>query len=471
MTLPIVLSLAFIFEACAPSLKNVKTEANPLPPSFPVSESGSSPGAAELVWKEFFKNPELNSLIEVALKNNQELAILEQEINIANNEVLARQGEYIPKFAAQAGGGIEKVERFSTEDANRPTRFGRMGIATTWEVDIWKKLRNATKVAYYNYLASIEGRRYLITNLVAEVSSTYFELMSLDMQLEIVSSYVDILSQIQRTADLQQKAGRVTSLPVKRFEAEVLKNKARQFEIQQQIVMNQNRLNLLLGRYPQKITRHSKEFLGYSFSAMNSSVPVKLLDNRPDIRRASMELEAARLNVDVTRARFYPSLSIDAAYGYEQFNSKHFDGTPSSIFYGVAANLTMPILNRRGIKADYFTANNKQVQAVYNYEKTLIQAYSEVVNQLNMISNYNRVFEIKQAQVKALNESIEISNALFRAARVDYIESLVTQRDSLEAQLDLMEVKRQQLEAYVNLYKALGGGWKGMEEKHAASNY
>ena len=457
----------FLLQACAPTVHMLKKEATPLPSAFPTSESTTTDGSsAEINWNDYFKDKQLDSLIELALKNNQELGILEQEINIANNEIMARQGEYLPKVSAGVDGGIEKTERFSTEDANARTKFGRAGVAMAWEVDIWKKLRNATKSAYLSYLGSIEGKRYITTNLIAEVANTYYELMALDNQLEIVKSYVSVLTQIRDMVDLQQKAGRVTTLPLKRFEAEVLKNKARQVEIEQDLLVTQNKMNLLLGRYPQEIRRDSKEFFQIALSKISTSVPTKLLDNRPDIRQASYQLEASKLNVDVAKARFYPSLSIDGSYGFEQFNSKHFDGTPTSIFYGLAAGLTAPLLNRKAIEADYISANNKQVQAVYQFEKTLVQAYIEVVNQMNMIKNYDSVYTLKTSQVKALNESIEISNVLFKAARVDYIESLMTQRDSLEAQVELVDIKRKQLTAYVNLYKALGGGWKGNKENY-----
>lgn len=458
----IPLCLLFLIEACAPTLPMIKKDHLSLPQSFPESKGSME---AETVWHNFFKNSELNALIDIALKNNQELHILEQEIFIANNEIMARQGEYLPKLSATIDGGIEKTERFSTEDANSPVKFGRAGIMSTWEVDIWKRLRNATKSAYYDYLATIEGRRFLVTTLVSEIANTYFELMALDNQLEIVASYIDILQKIRGFVQLQQQAGRVTSLPVKRFEAEVEKNQSKKFELQQKIVITQNRLNTLLGRFPQNIGRDSKKFPQFALATIKASVPSKLLDNRPDVRQASLELKAAELNVDVAKARFYPSLSIDGGAGYESFNSRHFENPVTTSFYSLAGNLTAPILNRKAIKADYFTANNKQIQAVYHYEQTLISAYSDVVNQLNSIKNYDAMYEAKLKQVEALNESIEISNTLFKAARVDYVESLLTQRDALEAQIELVEVKKQQLTAYVSLYKALGGGWRGQDEK------
>lgn len=455
---PIIIFL-LLLEACAPTLPAFQKSNLDLPSTFP-NEGTNQTSSADILWQNFFNDPNLIILIENALKNNQELAILEQEINIANNEIMSRRGEYLPKFNAGGSGGVEKTERFSSEDANSPTKFGRFGITTTWEIDIWKKLRNATKAAYYNYLSSIEGRKYVITNVVAEVANTYFELMALDNQLKIISQYIEILTQIKDMVKLQQTAARTTSLAVKRFEAEVFKNISRKYSVEQQIIVTQNKLNLLQGRFPQNIKRDSNLFSDLNLASISTSVPSKLLNNRPDVKKAILELEESRINLDVARARFYPSLSIEGGIGYEQFNSKHFEGSPTTMFYGLAANLTAPLLNRMAIKADYFSANNKQIQAIYNYELSIIKAYTEVANQLTILKNLEKIYISKHQQVLALNESIEISNILFKAARVDYIESLFTQRDSLEAQVELIEIKKQQLIASVDLYKSLGGGWK-----------
>jgi outer membrane protein TolC len=230
--------------------------------------------------------------------------------------------------------------------------------------------------------------------------------------------------------------------------------------LQQQIIVTENMLNRLLGRFPQPIIRDKAMLVAPFAQNTKISVPAKLLDNRPDVKQAALKLKAAKLDVKSARARFYPALSIDAGVGYESFRTKHFFNTPESLFYNAAANLTAPILNRMAIKADYFSANNKQIQSIYHYELAIIDAYAEVANQLATIDNLKTINELKSKQVDALTESVDISNMLFRAARIDYLESLLTQRDSLKAQIELVEVQKQQLIAYVNLYKALGGGWR-----------
>jgi multidrug efflux system outer membrane protein len=485
----VALCFSLLLQGCAPNLPFTLSDKRvSIPHDYPKFEDGVQIGerdknkdkvkikdakqkniisSANGAWQDFFTDPHLRTLIGVALQNNQELNILEQEINVSQNEIMARQGGYLPNLALGAGAGIEKVGKYTSQGmadelTGTPERLRnkQIGLFSSWEVDIWKRLRNAAKSAYYNYLASREGKNFAITQLVAEIADHYYELIALDRQLEIVNRYIDTLQQALDVVKLQMESARATSLAVKRFEAEVLKNQSRKYKLQQQIIVTENMLNRLLGRFPQPIIRDKAMLVAPFAQNTKISVPAKLLDNRPDVKQAALKLKAAKLDVKSARARFYPALSIDAGVGYESFRTKHFFNTPESLFYNAAANLTAPILNRMAIKADYFSANNKQIQSIYHYELAIIDAYAEVANQLATIDNLKTINELKSKQVDALTESVDISNMLFRAARIDYLESLLTQRDSLKAQIELVEVQKQQLIAYVNLYKALGGGWR-----------
>jgi NodT family efflux transporter outer membrane factor (OMF) lipoprotein len=452
--------------SCLPSLQKRRHKDLELPEKFTEEEiSEKEESLAKEVWTKFFVDEKLVSLIQIAVENNQELSKLEQEIQIAKNDMLARYGEYLPKLSGVASGGIEKVERFSTENANSPTLFSKGGIAMSWEIDIWKKLRNATKSAYLQYLASIEGRRYIMTNLVSEVSDTYYELNSLHAQLQLIEDYVQVLSRIKEIVSLLRQAGRTNTLAVQRFDAEVSKYQARLFEVKQNLILTENRMNLLLGRFPESISIEKNNFLKTSFSEIPTSVPVKLLENRPDVRKANLEMDARKLDVEVARAKFYPSLSIDGELGYEAFNSKHFSGTEISPSYKLAGGIAMPILNRRAIEANYLSANNLEIQAIYNYEQTLLKAFTEVTNQLAKLKNLKGKFEKKEKQVSTLKTATETANTLFKAGRTDYIDVLLTQRDLIEAEIELVEIKQTQLKASIGLYKAIGGGWRGQKEE------
>jgi outer membrane protein TolC len=239
----------------------------------------------------------------------------------------------------------------------------------------------------------------------------------------------------------------------------VFKNQSRIYYIAQSVVETENRINFLLGRFPQPIQRSSQTFLDILPETIHAGIPSQLLENRPDVKQAELELEAAKLDVKVARAYFYPSLAISGALGLEAFNPTYLLSKPGSMFYSLGGALIGPLINRNAIKATYFSANAKQIQAAYNYERTLLTAYIEVANQLANISNLEKSFDLKAKQVAALTESIDVSTRLFKSARADYMEVLLTQRDALESKFDLIETKKQRRNAVVNIYQALGGGW------------
>jgi len=254
------------------------------------------------------------------------------------------------------------------------------------------------------------------------------------------------------------QAARVTQLAVSKFNAEVLHTKSLQYDIQQRITETENKLNFLVGRYPQPIARSTEAFATMLPKQIDAGLPAQLLQNRPDIRQAEFELQASKLDIKVAKARFYPSFGISANIGYQAFNPDYLLNTPESLIYSVAGDLVAPLVNRNAIKAAYKTANAKQIQAAFDYEQTVLKAYIEVANQLSKIDNLKKSYDLRAAEVDALTESIKISNKLFRNARAEYMEVLMTQRDALESKFDLVETKMQQMTAVVNMYQALGGG-------------
>jgi outer membrane protein TolC len=215
-----------------------------------------------------------------------------------------------------------------------------------------------------------------------------------------------------------------------------------------------------VGRFPRTISRNSSVFIYLKPDSIHSGIPSQLLQNRPDIRQAELDLEAAKLDVKVAKTYFYPTLNISAIVGLEAFNPTYLVSKPESTMYNLAAGLVGPLVNRNAIKAIYYSANSKQIQAAFNYERTILRAYLEVSNQLSNIANLKRSYDLKDKQVVTLTESIDLANLLFRSARADYMEVLLTQRDAMESRFELVETKKLQLNAMVNIYQALGGGWK-----------
>ncbi|OHX35186.1 RND transporter [Methylomonas sp. LWB] len=461
-----------VLQACGIPDMTKKAADTQLPEQFKPGVNDRT-SAATVKWQDFFDDPQLRSLIDTAVANNKEINIMAQRISIAENEILARKGEYMPfvKLGASAGGDktAQYTRNGAVEDSLNiakgqpfPAFLGdyQFGLFSTWEIDIWKKLRNATQVAVYDYMASGEGRNFLVTNLVAEVAHAYYELIALDNQLENLRQNIALQQNGLLMVRQLQTYARTTTLAVKRYEAEVAKNQARQYEIEQQITVVENRINTLLGRTPQPIARASSGFMDIKPKALSVGVPSELLQNRPDIRKAELELKAADLNIDVARASFYPSFGIKAGIGFQAFALKYLINTPESLAAMVAGELVAPLVNKNAITAEYKNANAKQVQAAYEYEQSIITAYAEVANQISNIDNLDKNYQLKRQQVDSLVKSIEVANQLFISARADYLEVLLTQRDALEAKKELIETKQKQISAMVELYKALGGGWQ-----------
>jgi len=249
-------------------------------------------------------------------------------------------------------------------------------------------------------------------------------------------------------------------LAVRRFEAQVLHTRGLQYGIQQQITEMENYLNFLVGRFPQPIQRNSQNFNSLIPNTILAGIPAQLLDNRTDVRQAERKLVAAKLDVKVAKAKFYPSIGVSAGLGFQAFSPTYLIKTPQSLIYSLAGDLMAPLINRNAIKAKYYSANAMQIQAAFEYEKTLLNAYIEVANQLSMISNLGNTYDLKSQEVQALTQSVTISGNLFQSARADYMEVLLTQRDALESRFDLIETKKKQMNAMVNIYHALGGGWR-----------
>ncbi len=445
-----------------------KTE---VPASF--NKNIDTVNSSNIKWNVFFQDKNLTALIDIALQRNQELLITLQEVEIAKNDIRIKKGALLPSIGLRAGAGVEKVGRYTSQGAGDatteimpgrvfPEPLGDFKVAAVanWEVDVWKKLRNSKKAAISRYLSTVEGKNFVITNLVGEVASSYYELIALDNQLEIVKQNIELQSNALEIVKIQKEAAKATELGVQKFQAEVYDSKSKEFDILQAITETENRINFLLGRFPQVINREKANFLNLIPNVINIGIPSQLLSNRPDIKQAELELEAANLDIKVAKAEFYPSLVISAGVGLNAFKPQYLATMPESLLYNLVGDIVAPLINRNAIKAEFLNANSRQIQALFNYEKTVLNAFVEVSNQVAKISNLDKSYNLKFQRVEALRKSIDASNDLFKSARVDYFEVLMTQRDVLEARLELVETKKAQLNTMVEMYRSLGGGWK-----------
>lgn len=440
----------------------------PLPKSFNGKTSPNT--SAQLTVEEFYQDPVLIGMVAQSLAGNQKLRMLEQEVRAASAVILGRRGVYLPIATLGGAAGLDRHSLYTplgaAEDqltfpggGHFPDPEGNFLLSADflWRIDIWRQYRNARDAAVQRYFAAIEERNFFVTEMVADIANNYFKLMMLDQRITILNQIIALREKSFAFSQANLKAGRGTALAVRRFQAAIRKNQSEKLIVRQEIIETSNRINFLLGRYPQPVARVSENFLDRTIHALRVGVPAQLLRYRTDIRQAERELAAAGLDVLVARAQFFPKLNITGSVGWEAFDPR-FLFQPEALAGNLAGQLVAPFINRAAIKADYFGANADQLEAVYNYQRTILNAFAEVVNNLAAAENYRQSVVLKKQQLAALDTAVAVANRLFQSDRAGYLDVLFAQSALLEARTVLVETKLKQLSAIVDAYQALGGG-------------
>lgn len=470
---PILILLAAVsFTSCVPELAAKREPKVELPDQFGVVEYPDSLNTASVNWRAFFNDSNLIGLIDTALRNNQEFNIALQSIRMSENEILARTGDFLPSLSVNAEGGVTRSGQNSLDGAAErllqiqsgqsnpdPLPDMRVGLISSWEIDIWNKLHNARDAAVAQYASSQEGRRYMQTQLISEIATKYYELLALDNQLEILHRNIEIQTNALEMVKLQKQAARVTELAVRKFQAEVFHTRSLEFNILQRITEVENELKVLTGVNMDSIPRGTLDMEVLTLDSIHIGMPIDLISNRADIRQAEYRMIAADLNVSVARKSFYPNLELSAGAGLQSATGALLFSTPSALMYNALGGLSAPLLNRRSLTAELYNADVEQRQSALEYDRTVLGAFMEVNTQIAKIRNISSSLDLQAQEVDALNNSVSISFDLFRSARADYMEVLLTQRDALRSKFEWVDTKRDQLISHVDLYRSLGGGW------------
>jgi outer membrane protein, multidrug efflux system len=476
----LIAGLLFLTSACKVTRPLIPdTVATPL--TFMANDTTINSGTdtnsiANIKWAGFFADKKLKDLVGQAIKQNPDLLIAVQQIEKANAILMVRRNAFAPSITGVASAGVERygdytlngVGNFDTnlspniekdQKIPNPTPDYFLGLRSSWEIDLWGKLKNQRRAAAARYEKEKNAVRFLQTLLVSEVAEKYYELAALDNEIKIIKRNIALQQEALDIVKVQKEAGRATELAVQQFNAQLLFTKAAAYRVQQDLVRIENQLNNFLGRFPQSVARDSLRPINDYNRRMATGVPADMLLHRPDIREAEMELIAAKADVNAARAAFYPSLTITPFAGFNSFNASMFLN-PASLAYGVVGGLTAPLFNQKRIKAAHQISLAENQEAYQQYRKTVINAYSEVVTQLNAIENLNKSYRIKQEEVSALKNALNNSRDLYLGGRASYLEIIAAQKVLLEAELQLNEIHRQQYTARIELYRSLGGGWQ-----------
>jgi NodT family efflux transporter outer membrane factor (OMF) lipoprotein len=456
--------------ACASHSTDVKIPEKPVPKAFGLQPASGS--VAPVRWRDFFVDEQLNALIQATLGANPDLHIALQRIELARAGVRDATGALLPRVNLAAGVGVQKYGRYTVEGAGNastditpgrpaPTHVGdfAIGLQSTWEVDVWGKLRNERRAAVARYLATVEGANFVITGLISDVAIAYFELLALDHTRDVLAQTVVRQQEALDVVRLQMLAGRANELAVQQFAAQLAGTKVLAAETELRIREVESRVNLLRGAYPQPIVRSKEALLRDVPPTLASGLPAQLLINRPDVREAELEVLAAKCDLQAARAAFLPSLSLSAGVGYQAFNPRFLFTTPESLVYSATAGLVAPLVNRSGIEAQFDSAKAFQIQAMYGYQKVVLTAFTEVVNALSRLKGSSRIAALRRERKSAVEQAVDTADALYRAGKASYFEVLIAQQSALSAELELIDSRRDQHLARIAVYKALGGGW------------
>jgi NodT family efflux transporter outer membrane factor (OMF) lipoprotein len=428
-------------------------------------------------YSSFFNDSILVALIDSSLVNNRDVLLAYARIQQTKAGIAFTKGIRLPDLNLAISSGVRKFGDYTIDGVgNYDTQFSPnltaaqqipnpvpdyyVGVYSTWEIDIWKKLKNKKRAALLRYLASEQGRNLVIIDLVSAVAKNYYSLLILDRELKIIQESIELQENALQLIKAQMENGKTNELAVQLMTAQVLESKSMKLEVAQDIIRNENELNVLLGRYPETIERSELSTVITKVSGVSTTVPSELLAKRPDILQAENNLKAARADVKSAKAAFYPTLQLSGSLGLQSFRLAFLLDSPSSFAFNLTNGLVMPLLNRRALKAELMDAKGKQLEAYLNYEKTILNAMTEVYGLLQLKENLEQMQQIKTAEVTILQASVTTANDLYLSGRSSYLEIITAQNYYLQRQLEALQVQLRNFNNQIQLYKAIGGGLK-----------
>jgi len=471
-----LITLLFLISAVITGCKSLKDPAQPnfepIPKTF-YAEQADSINSSLLSPKELFNDPLLIDLIDTVLVHNLSLLRSQTTVMQLEADVLEARTNLIPKAGAYVGYSNRKFGLQTMDGAgNITTTIGdgelipinlndfNLGLQTSWEIDVWGKLRAQKKAALSRFLAAKESQNMLRTWIVEQVVINYFNLVSLDETKKIIEQNISLNSELVEALKSQKEAGRANQLSIQQFEALILNYSNQLIVIEQEINSAENELRRLSGKFNSEIKRSALNGNSLTEIKMSEGLPSQILSNRPDVRQAEQLIIAAKADIKAARAAFYPSLSISGNIGYQAYKTRFLFSSPESIAYGLFGNLMAPLINRGELKANFKRATAVQLDAYYGYQESLLTAFTEINNAVYVINSTGKMIENKQKEMELLRNSREIAGDLFNANRSNYLEVLFAQQSALAAELEFIELQKNQFASKVYLYKSIGGGWK-----------
>lgn len=418
---------------------------------------------ADMSWKELFTDPYLVQYIEEGLQNNIDIRVAIQQVLAA--EAYAKQGKagYLPSFNADLSANRSYISKNGQQGAligSGKSHIDQFQLAgsLSWEADIWGKIRSNQRATEADYLRTVAAHQAVKSRLVANIAAAYYQLLSLDAQLEITKKSIIVRDSSVSTIQALKDAGNVNQVAVDQNIAQYNNARALQVDLETAIFQTENMLSILLGQQPQNYARSVLNEQEVQ-SDLKLGVPSTLLRNRPDVIAAEYNLIRAFELTNVARSNFYPSLTLSASGGLQSLELDQLLNT-NSLFANFVGGLAQPIFNQRKIRTQKEVAETQQEQAFLEFKRSLLVAGNEVSNALYSYDAESEKIEYRILEVEALRNAESNSDALLKNGFANYLDLLTARQSALNAELNVIDSKLQQLLSIVDLYEALGGGWK-----------
>lgn len=459
--LSVLLLLAFTLQSCFVAKNYDRPDLHEIDRLYRTDHVATDSAlTAVLSWKELFTDPLLSEYIEEGLQNNLDIRIALQQIAAAESYMKQGKMGYLPSLDAKASMTHQELapnSQFGSFFSGSIEQFELTGNLS-WEADIWGKIRSNQRATQASYLQSMAAHQAVKTRLISQLASNYYLLLTLDQQHKITEETIENRKKSLQTIQALKEAGNVTQVAVDQTAAQLYNAQALLIDIEKNIFRTENAFAILLGKPATQIDR---SYLGNQTLTrdLNIGLPAHLLANRPDVLAAEFRLMNTFELTNVAKSSFYPSLTLTGTGGLQSLEFKEWFSS-GSLFATLVGGITQPIFNKRRIRTQYEVAKAQQEESLLNFKKTLLTAGQEVSNALYEYEAETKKYEFRQNEVESLRKAELNSEILLNNGFGTYLDLLIARQNALNAELNTIDNKLQQLQAVVELYRALGGGWK-----------
>ena len=449
LKLVVILITSALLQSCfvAKNYENPKVKTDNL---FRTNQVLDSTSLATISWDKLFTDSILQQYINQGLATNYDVQIALQNLTAAEANMKQGKAGYLPTLNGNASW---LHQDFDESDLDQYELSGNL----SWEADIWGKIRSNKRASVAAYLQTVAAQQAIQTQLVANIASTYYQLLALDAQVKVAEETLINRVESIKTIKALKDAGIVNEVSVKQTEAQKYATEIILKDLKYSVKIIENTLSILLGKAPVAIDRDV--FDNQKITAdIEVGVPALLLSRRPDVVSAELNFRHSFELTNIARSNFYPSLMVNASGGFQSLEIKDWFNA-NSLFSSVISSLTQPIFNQRKVKTGYEVAKANQQKAYLQFEQTLLLAGKEVSDALADYENETEKLSIRENKLEALKKAASYSDELLQYGLVNYLEVLTAKDNALNTELEYINNKYNQMNAVINLYKALGGGY------------